>query len=135
MPFTPDNSLRLIIEIVFMLLGGLMIWIGQTGHFRYNFNPQGPGWLILSIAFLIWGVRALYRPGGRVRTYEPHRDKGKYWSRWEDWARGLSLVLVGVVMLAISRAPLLWVGRLLAVAGVLLLLRGLAGSVLVFRPK
>jgi hypothetical protein len=119
---TPDKSLRLIIEIVFMLLGGLMIWIGQTGHFRYNSNPQGPGWLILSIAFLVWGARALYRPG-------------KYWSRWEDWARGLSLVLVGVIMLFISRVPVLWVGRLLAIAGGLLLLRGLAGSVLVFRPK
>jgi hypothetical protein len=42
-------------------------------------------------------------------------------------------VLLGLVMAAISRVPFVWVGRLLAVAGVLLLLRGLAGSVLVFR--
>jgi hypothetical protein len=39
------------------------------------------------------------------------------------------------VMLAISRVPFLWVGPLLSFGGVLLLLRGLAGSVLVFRPN
>jgi hypothetical protein len=36
-------------------------------------------------------------------------------------------------MLAISRVAFSWVGPLLSVAGLLLLLRGLAGSVLVFR--
>jgi hypothetical protein len=115
-----DKTLRLLIEFIFMLLGGLMVWIGATGHFRYGFDPGGKGWLILSIAFLVWGARALYRPG-------------KYWSRWEDWLRGLSLLLIGAFMLGISRVPFTWVGRLLAACGVLLLLRGLAGSVLVFR--
>jgi hypothetical protein len=38
-----------------------------------------------------------------------------------------------VVMVVISRVPFSWVGPLLSVAGILLLLRGLAGSVLVFR--
>jgi hypothetical protein len=36
-------------------------------------------------------------------------------------------------MLAISRVSFSWVGPLLSVAGILLLVRGLAGSVLVFR--
>jgi hypothetical protein len=44
-------------------------------------------------------------------------------------------MLLGVVMLAIARVPFLWVGRLLAVGGALLVLRGLMGSVLVFRPR
>jgi hypothetical protein len=43
------------------------------------------------------------------------------------------MLLLGVVMAVISRVPFAWVGRLLAVAGVLLFLRGLAGSVLAFR--
>jgi hypothetical protein len=47
----------------------------------------------------------------------------------------LSLTLLGVVMLVISRAPFAWVGRLMAVAGVLLVLRGLLGSILVLRPR
>src|SRR5215467_14925698 len=115
---TPDKTLRLLIEFIFMLLGGLIVWLGVTEHIF--FDRRRPAWLILSIAILLWGARALYRPG-------------KFWSRWEDWVRGISLVLLGIVMAAISRVGFEWVGRLLAVAGMLLLLRGVAGSVLVFR--
>jgi len=117
---TPDRTLRLLIEFIFMLLGALMVWIGSTGHFRFGFDPRGKGWLLLSIAFLLWGARALYRPG-------------KYWSRWEDWLRGASLLLIGMCMVGISRVPFTWVGPLLAACGGLLLLRGLAGFMLVFR--
>jgi hypothetical protein len=115
---TPDKALRFAIEIIFILLGGLVIWLGLTAHIF--FDRRRPGWLLLSILLFLWGTRALYQPG-------------KYWSRWENWSRGLSLLLLGVVMLAISRVPFSWVGPLLAVGGLLLLLRGLAGSVLVFR--
>jgi hypothetical protein len=127
---TPDKSLRLSIEVIFILLGGLVIWLGLTGHIF--FDRRSLGWLILSIALILWGARALYQ-GGRVRTYEPHVERDKFWSRSENLTRGLSLLLLGVVMMAISRVPFPWVGRLLAVGGALLLLRGLAGSVLVFR--
>jgi hypothetical protein len=115
---TPDKTLRLLIEFIFMLLGGLIVWLGLTEHIF--FDRRRPAWLILSIAILLWGARALYRPG-------------KFWSRWEDWTRGMSMLLLGIDMVLISRVPFAWVGRLLAVAGVLLLLRGLAGSMLVFR--
>jgi hypothetical protein len=117
---TSDKVLRALIEFIFILLGGLFVWIAETGHFRYNFDVRGPGWLILSVAILLWGARALYRPG-------------KFRPRWEDWTRGISMLLLGAVMVAISRVPFVWVGRLLAVAGLLLVLRGLAGFVLVFR--
>src|SRR5262250_108814 len=115
---TQDKSLRLLIEFIFMLLGGLIVWLGLTEHIF--FDRRRPAWLILSIAILLWGARSLYRPG-------------KFRSGWEDWTRGISMLLLGVVMALISRVPFVWVGRLLAVAGVLLLLRGLAGSMLVFR--
>jgi hypothetical protein len=115
---TPDKMLRLLIEFIFMLLGGLIVWLGLTGHIF--FDRRRPGWLVLSVAIVLWGARALYRPG-------------KFWSRWEDWTRGISMLLLGIVLAAISRVPFGWVDRLLAVAGLLLLLRGLAGSVLVFR--
>lgn len=120
MLLTPDKSLRLAIEVVFIFLGGMVIWLGLTGHIF--FDRRGIGWLLLSIALVVWGARALYQPG-------------KYWSQWEGATRGVSLLLLGIVMMAISRVPFAWVGRLLAAAGILLLLRGLAGSVLVFRPK
>jgi hypothetical protein len=116
----PQEVLRITIELIFVLLGGLVIWLGLSG--QIFFDRRKPAWLILSAALILWGLRALYKPG-------------QWWSRWEHWTRGLSLMLLGVVMLAIARVPFLWVGRLLAVGGALLVLRGLMGSVLVFRPR
>src|ERR1700730_5864316 len=116
---TPQSLLRMVIEMIFVLLGGLVVWLGLTG--QIFFDRRRLPWLILSIALILWGLRALYKPG-------------RQWSRWEDWTRGLSLTLLGGVMLAISGVPFLWVGRLFAVAGLLLVLRGLIGSFLVLRP-
>ena len=117
---TPQQALRITIEIIFVLLGGLVVWLGLSEHIL--FDRRKPGWLLLSAVLIVWGVRALYKPG-------------QLWSRREQWTRGLSLTLLGVVMVAISRAPFLWVGRLLAFAGVLLMLRGLIGSVLILKPR
>jgi hypothetical protein len=117
---TPQNLLRVIIELIFVFLGGLIAWLGISS--RIFFVPHGLPWLVVSIALILWGVRALYKPG-------------KWWSRWEDWTRGLSLTLLGIVMLVILRVPFLWVGRLFALAGLLLILRGLIGSFLVLRPR
>src|SRR5579863_1618264 len=117
---SPERLLRLFIEILFLLLGGLVVWLGVTGHIL--FERRGKTWLVLSVVLFFWGLRALYKPG-------------KWWSRWENWTRGLSLTLLGVLMLAISRVPFAWVGPLLTAGGVLLALRGLLGSVLVLRPR
>ena len=117
---TPERLLRLIIEIIFVLLGGLVVWLGVTGHLF--FGRRKISWLIVSAVLMLWGLRALYKP-----------NKG--WSRWENWVRGLSLTLLGIVMLAISRVPFVWVGPLLAAGGVLLVLRGVIGAALVFRPR
>lgn len=117
---TPEKLLRLTIEIIFLLLGGLIVWLGLTGHIF--FDRRKISWLILSVALILWGLRALYSPG-------------KQSSRGENWTRGLTLTLLGLVMLAISRVPFSWVGPLLAAGGALLVLRGLLGSVLVFRPR
>ena len=113
---TPQRLLRIAIEIIFVLLGALVLWLGVSGYIL--FDRRKPGWLLLSAAIVIWGLRALYKPG-------------QWWSRWEHWTRGITLTLLGVVMLAMSRVPFLWVGRLLAVAGVLLMIRGLLGAVLI----
>jgi len=117
---TPQQVLRITIEIIFVLLGGLVVWLGLSGHIL--FDRRKPGWLLLSIALILWGVRALYKPG-------------QWWSRKEQWTRGLSLTLLGLVMLAISRVPFEWVGPLLASAGVLLALRGMLGAVLILRSR
>jgi hypothetical protein len=117
---TTDRLLRVVIEIIFVLLGALVVWLGVTGRIFFD-RRTGP-WLILSVALIFWGVYAFFRPG-------------RGWLRGERWARGLSLTLLGIVMLAISRAPFLWVGKLFALAGLVLVLRGLVGSALIFRPR
>jgi len=116
----PDRLLQLVIELVFVLLGGLIVWLGFTNHIF--FDRTSAGWLVLSVALILWGLRALYKPG-------------QWWARWEIWTRGLSLVLVGMVMQAISRVSILWVGKLLALVGVLLALRGIIGASLALKPR
>ena len=122
--FTPQQVLRITIEIIFVLLGTLVVWLGLSGHILFNFliARQKPGWLVLSVAVILWGLRALYKPV-------------QWWSRAEQWTRGLSLTLLGALMLAISRAPFPWVGPLLAAAGVVLTMRGLIGAALILRPR
>src|SRR5258708_5006698 len=117
---TPQQLLRFTIEIIFVLLGGLVVWLGLTGHIL--FDRRKPGWLLLSAAVILWGLRALFKPV-------------QWWSRTEQWTRGLSLESLGLVMLAISRVPFLWVGRLPAFSGLVPIFRGLLGSALIFRPR
>ena len=117
---TPQKILGVTIELIFVLLGGLIVWLGLSG--QIFFDRRKPGWLILSVAVILWGLRAMYR-------------QGQLRSRWEQWTRGISLILLGAVMLAISRVPFLWVGKLVALVGFLLMLRGIMGSVLLFRPR
>ena len=120
---TAVRLLRFIIEFIFILLGGLLMWFGFAGPiYGQTVDRHSTSWLVLSIALVLWGLRALYRPG-------------QWRLRWENWARGLSLVLLGILMLVISRVPFPWVGPLLATAGGVLLVRGVFGSVLIFRPK
>jgi hypothetical protein len=117
---TPQRALRLMIEIIFVLLGGLVVWLALSGRILVERNK--PSWYILSVALILWGLRALY-------------DSKKWWVRWENWMRGLSLILLGALMLAISRVPFLWIGPLLTAGGVLLAVRGILGTALVFRPR
>ena len=120
---TPERLLRLIIEFIFILLGALLIWFAFAGPvYGRTVDRHSLSWVILSVVLILWGLRALYKPG-------------QWWLPWQNWTRGLSLVLLGILMLAISRVPFSWVGPLLAVAGGLLALRGVIGSVLIYRLK
>ncbi|GAC1622228.1 MAG: hypothetical protein PVS2B2_13790 [Candidatus Acidiferrum sp.] len=118
--FTPNRLLRLSIEFIFVLLGALLMWLGLTG--KIFVDRYSVGWLGLSIAMLLWGARAMVKPGQR-------------WAPGERWVRGLSLLLLGGVMLVISRVPFRFVGPLLGAAGLLLVLRGVAGAALALRSR
>ena len=117
---TPERLLRFMIELIFVLLGFLVIWLGLAR--RIYVDRHSTSWLILSVALILWGLRALYKPG-------------QWWLRWQNWTRGLSLSVLGVLMLVISRVPFVWVGPMLAAGGGLLVLRGMIGAFLIFRPR
>jgi hypothetical protein len=117
---TPDRLVRFVIEIIFILLGGLVVWLGVTG--QIFFDRRGTSWLTLSLALMLWGLYALYKPG-------------RAWLPGERWTRGLSLTLLGAILLILTRVPFLWVGKLFALAGLILILRGLAGTLLILRPR
>jgi hypothetical protein len=117
---TPERLFRLMIELIFILLGLLVIGLGLVR--RIYVDRHGAAWLILSVALIVWGLRALYSPG-------------QWWLRWQNWTRGLSLAILGVLMLVISRVPFLWVGPMLAAGGGLLVLRGMLASYLILRPR
>jgi len=120
---TPERLLRVIIELIFVMLGGLLVWLGLRGPLSGGIvDRHSVSWLILGVALILWGLRALYKPG-------------QWWKRWENWTRGLSLVLLGALMLAIIRVPFSWVEPMLMAAGVVLVIRGIVASALIFRPR
>jgi hypothetical protein len=117
---SPARLTQLLMEFVFLLLGALVIWLAANG--RIYFDRHGVAWLVLSVALIAWGLLALAKPG-------------QFWAKWQKWNRGGSLVLLGVLMLAISRVPFDWVIKLLAAAGVILVARGILGSLLILRQR
>ena len=117
---SPARLTQLLTEFIFLLLGTLVIWLAASA--RIYFDRHSVTWLILSVALIAWGLLALAKPG-------------QLWAKWQKWNRGGSLVLLGFVMLAISRVPFDWVVKLLATAGLILVLRGILGSFLIFRQR
>jgi hypothetical protein len=116
----PEQLIRVVIELIFVLLGVLVIWLGLTNQIFVD--PRTSAWMILSIALILWGAYAFARPA-------------RAWLRGERWTRGVSLVLLGIVMLVITRSPFGMIGKFFAAAGIILALRGLVGIVLILRPR
>ena len=117
---SPARMSQSIVELVFVLLGALVIFLGINQ--RIYFDRHGVAWLVLSVALIAWGLMALARPG-------------QWWANWQKWNRGGSLILLGALMLAISRVTFLWVPKLLVLAGVVLMARGIFGSFLIFKQR
>lgn len=120
MPLKPERVIAFTIELIFVLLGAVVVWLGVTSHIF--FNRRGLAWIILSAVIVLWGLRSLYKPG-------------QWWLRRQILTRGVSLVLLGMVMLCMAWAPFLWAGRLLAAGGVILAVRGIVGAALALSPR
>jgi len=117
---TPARVSQSIVELVFVLLGALVIFLGINQ--RIYFYRHGIAWLVLSVSMIAWGLIALAKPG-------------QWWAKWQKWNRGGSLILLGAVMLVIIRVPFLWVPKMLILAGAILMARGIIGSFLILRQR
>ncbi|MGB6199348.1 MAG: hypothetical protein WBF35_07365 [Candidatus Acidiferrales bacterium] len=118
---TPAHMFRTLNELIFVLLGGLMVWLGLAYHFL--FDPRRPGWLLLGALVILWGVRGWWRaPRIAVAAL-----------RAIARIRGASLILVGALMISLVWVEFRWTGVALAVAGGILIARGLACAGLAMR--
>ena len=110
---TPASLLRMTNELIFVLLGGLLIWVGLNN--RFMFDPRKPGWLALGAILVYWGARAWIKTRNAARTAD----------RMAIRMGGASLAIIGFIMLSMIFLEFRWVGTVLAVAGGILVLRGL----------
>ena len=117
----PANMFRMMIEFIFILLGGFLVWLGLSN--RFLFNPKSPGWLGLGGVLIYWGVRAWAKTARAARTSD----------RMVERIGGTSLILVGLMMLGLVVVGFRWVGIALALTGAILILRGMAAAVLSLR--
>src|SRR6266705_515045 len=74
---TPERFLRLMIELIFVMLGVLFLLLGLAR--RIYVDRHSTAWLILSVALVLWGLRALYlcgpNAGGPGRCARAARDR------------------------------------------------------------
>jgi hypothetical protein len=122
---TPANLFRMMSEFIFILLGGVLVWVGLNNRFLNppSFNPRSPAWLGLGAALIYWGVR------GWMKTTRAARTSDVIVAR----VGGASLILVGFMMLSLVLLEFRWVGIVLASAGAVLALRGFLAAVLSLR--
>ncbi|HEV3219908.1 MAG TPA: hypothetical protein VGZ48_09055 [Candidatus Acidoferrales bacterium] len=114
----PPQMLRVTNEIIFVLLGALIIGVSLTGH--YMFNPRSVAWLTMSGLLIVYGLVTMRWRGGEGVI---------------GWIRGGSLILVGLMMISLAYATMAMVTPLLITAGGILAARGLIVSALVLRGK
>jgi hypothetical protein len=115
---TPATLFRLLSEFIVLLLGALLILLALT---RPVGLPERPvAMVILGVVLIYWGARAIARPGTEV-------------DRLQSRIRAGSLVLVGLLVLAIRYVPPRSAELLLVIAGGVLVIRGLVGGVLLAR--
>jgi hypothetical protein len=107
---------RVVNEMVFMLVGALLLWLALTG--RYFFDPRQPSWLILAGVLVVWGVY----------TWSQARRVKASGVRLAMKIGASSVVLVGLIMASLGWAPFAWAGVLLGAAGSVFVLRGLVAA-------
>lgn len=101
-----------------LLLGALLIVLAVSG--RVGLPGRPIALVLLGIVLIYWGVRASLQP-------EPEAHK------LQSRIRAGSLVLVGILVVAIPLFPVRYAEVLLEIAGGILVVRGILGSALLLR--
>lgn len=115
---SPATLFRLLSEFIVLLLGALLILLALTRPIGLPGRPVAM--VILGVVLIYWGARAMARPG-------PEAD------RLQSRIRAGSLVVVGLLVLTIRYVPPRSAELLLALAGGVLVIRGLVGGILLAR--
>ncbi len=118
---TPAGLFRLLNEFIMLLLGALLILLAAS-H-RIGLPPRPGLWYALGAILILWGLRTGMRPVSKAAANE------------HAAIRGGSLILVGLIILGVPLVSLRYEALLLALAGGVLVLRGLLGSVLLVRAS
>jgi hypothetical protein len=117
---TTATLFRLLSEFILLLLGGMLILIALTRTVGLPAYPAAL--LILGVVLIYWGVRIWMRPRQPA-------------DRWPTRIQAGSLLLVGFLVLGIQLLPLRYAAPLVALAGGVLILRGITVAVLLARAK
>jgi hypothetical protein len=115
---SPSNLFRLLNEFILLLLGALLIVLAVHRGVALPARPSAM--IALGVLMLYWGLRAR----GRRQPQE---------SGAAVTVRAGSLILVGVLVLSIPLLPVRHADMLLALAGGVLVLRGVVGGFLFVR--
>lgn len=114
----PATLFRFLNEFIVLLLGALLIVLAVSGRVGLPGRPLAL--TLLGVVLIYWGIRASLR-----REPGAHPQQARI--------RAGSLVLVGILVLAIPLLPVRYAEPLLELAGSVLVLRGILGSVLLMR--
>ena len=120
----PANLFRMMTEFIFILLGGILVWVGLSGRLNpANFNPRGVAWLGLGAVLIYWGARGWAKTARAAQTLD----------RSIAQIAGGSLILVGLMMISLAFVEFRRAGIIFATAGAILALRGILAAVLSLR--
>ncbi|HXX45483.1 MAG TPA: hypothetical protein VEJ38_12195 [Candidatus Acidoferrales bacterium] len=114
----PATLFRFLNEFIVLLLGALLIVLAFSGRVGLPGRPLPLA--LLGVVLIYWGVRASLRP-----EPDAHRHQARL--------RAGSLVLVGMLVIAIPLLPVRYAEYLLELAGGVLVLRGILRSALLLR--
>ena len=106
----PARSFHMLNDFIFILLGGLLLAL----HNRVAPPAHFGAWILLGAALVAWGACSCLWPRRGM-------------SGWDGRLQGVSLAAAGLLAMVIALSPVGYFPALIALIGVVLIVRGLAG--------